>query len=189
MAKHIPATSSPLSEEDEAALLAACQSDPAAFTSLYHRYVAAVYRYVYFRVGNLAEAEDLVSQVFLAALESLPNYRHRGYFAAWLFGIARRKIADHYRHARAVPLDDLSGDATIDPDPLTQVIADEELRRLSALIARQPAADQELLRLRYAAGLSFDQMAAVLQRNPAAVKMSLYRLLDRLEKQLDLIEK
>jgi len=185
MAKQILATSTSLAEEDEAGILAACQADPAAFTSLYHHYVAAVYRYVYFRVGNQVEAEDLVSQVFLAALEGLPNYNHRGFFAAWLFGIARRKVVDHYRRARPEPLDGLAGAATVDPDPLSQLIADEELTHLSGVIARQPEADQELLRLRYAAGLSFDQMAALLRRSPAAVKMSLYRLLSRLEKQLE----
>jgi len=185
MAKQILATSTSLAEEDEADLLAACQADPAAFTSLYHHYVAAVYRYVYFRVGNQVEAEDLVSQVFLAALEGLPNYNHRGYFAAWLFGIARRKVADHYRKPRAEPLPGLAESAADEPDPLSQIIADEELRRLSALITRQTPADQELLRLRYAAGLSFEQIAAILRRSPAAVKMSLYRLLNRLGKQLE----
>lgn len=185
MAKQILANSTQPSQDEEAALLAECQADPAAFSSLYRQYVGAVYRYVYFRVGSRAEAEDLVSQIFLAALESLPNYRHRGYFAAWLFGIARRKIADHYRKPRAEPLPGLPESASADPDPLSQVIADEELRRLSALIARQPPADQELLRLRYAAGLSFEQIAAILRRSPAAVKMSLYRLLNRLGKQLE----
>jgi RNA polymerase sigma-70 factor (ECF subfamily) len=185
MAKTILANPSPQSADEEAALLAECQADPAAFSALYRQYLGAVYRYVYFRVGSRAEAEDLVSQIFLAALESLPNYRHRGYFAAWLFGIARRKIADHYRKPRAEPLPGLAESAAADPDPLSQVIADEELRRLAALIARQTPPDQELLRLRYAAGLSFDQIAALLKRSPAAVKMSLYRLLNRLEKQLN----
>jgi len=185
MAKTILASPSPQPADDEDALLAACKADPAAFSALYRQYVGAVYRYVYFRVGSRPEAEDLVSQIFLAALESLPNYRHRGYFAAWLFGIARRKIADHYRKPRVDPLHSLSESAAADPDPLSQVLADEELRRLSALIARQPPADQELLRLRYAAGLSFEQIAAILRRSPAAVKMSLYRLLNRLGKQLE----
>ena len=185
MEKQSLATSTQPLHDDEAAILAACQADPAAFSALYQQYLGAVYRYTYFRVGNRTEAEELVSQVFLAALEGLPKYHHRGYFAAWLFSIARRKIADHYRRARSEPLDGLAGAATVDPDPLSQLIADEELTHLSGVIARQPEADQELLRLRYAAGLSFDQMAALLRRSPAAVKMSLYRLLNRLGKQLE----
>lgn len=184
MAKPILAMTTPLAEDDEASILAACRSDPGEFSSLYRRYAGAMYRYVYFRVGNRVEAEDLVSQVFLAALEGLPAYRHRGYFAAWLFSIARRKIADHYRKPRAEPLHSLPEGANDCPDPLDQLIADEALSRLSEAIARLPEADQELLRLRYAAGLSFDQIADLLRRSPAAVKMSLYRLLDRLEKQL-----
>lgn len=184
MAKPTLATTTQPSQDEEAVLLAECQADPAAFTSLYRQYLGAVYRYVYFRVGSRVEAEDLVSQIFLAALEGLPDYRHRGYFAAWLFGIARRKIADHYRKPRVDPLHSLAESAAADPDPLTQVILGEELSALQALIARQLPADQELLRLRFAAGLSFEQIAAILRRSPAAVKMSLYRLLDRLAKQL-----
>lgn len=185
MDKPFLAGQSTLAAEDETAILEACRSDPAAFSTLYHRYLMAMYRYVYFRVGSRAETEDLVSQVFLAALEGMPQYRHRGYFAAWLFAIARRKIADFYRARQAQPLDSLAGDASAEDDPLSQVIADQELRSLLALVARQPEKDQELLRLRFAAGLSFDQIAALLKRSPAAVKMSLYRLLHRLEEQLE----
>lgn len=171
--------------EDEDALLAACRSNPTAFARLYRRYLNRVYRYLYWRVGEKDIAEDLTSQVFLAALESLPRYRHQGNFAAWLFAIARRKAADHFRFQRwQVSLEALQDTLPGEGDPLPQVIAEEELERLGQAIASLGAAEQELLRLRFAAELSFDEIATLLKRRPAAVKMQLYRLLNRLAKHI-----
>jgi RNA polymerase sigma factor (sigma-70 family) len=67
-----------------------------------------------------------------------------------------------------------------EPDPLTQVIQSDVLRQLGDLIAQLHKRDQELLRLRYAAGLTFAQIAAAVGRNQGAVKMAMQRLLARL---------
>src|SRR5512146_1797199 len=105
--------------------------DPAAVSALYRRYLERVYRYLYARVGNRAEAEDLTSQVFLAVIEGLPRYRERGCFAAWLFGIARRKASDYFRQKRPqAPLDDTFLQAPSSTEPLLQAIQVEERQRL-----------------------------------------------------------
>ncbi len=85
------AASNPPSSENEDSLISDAQRDPVAFTVLYDRYYRPVYRYLYSRVYSTAEAEDLTSQTFLSALEALPRYRHRGFFSAWLFTIAREQ--------------------------------------------------------------------------------------------------
>jgi RNA polymerase sigma-70 factor (ECF subfamily) len=175
-----------LTEGEEADLVSAAQQDPAAFAGLYRRYVTPVYRYLYSRAGSPADAEDLTEQVFLEALESLGRYRQTGPFAAWLFTIARRRAIDALRRRRPeAPLGEQVPDPQAPPDPLAQVIRGEESRRLQALLAGLDEADQELLRLRFAAGLGFGEMARVLRRSEAAVKMKLYRLLRRLESQLE----
>jgi RNA polymerase sigma-70 factor (ECF subfamily) len=123
------------SEDDLLAELNDNPCNPAAFGELYRKYMAPVYRYVYLRVGGRAtDAEDLTSQVFLDALEGLPRYQHQGHFAAWLFTIARRKAADHYRHTgEELLLDDDSGPAYPDSDLLTQLIHQEELQDLARI--------------------------------------------------------
>ena len=79
---------------EESALVAGAKQDPQAFAQLYDLYVQRVYRYLLSKVGNEQEAEDLTAQTFLSALQGLERYTHRGNFAAWLFSIARRKVAD-----------------------------------------------------------------------------------------------
>lgn len=164
--------------EEDAALVEAARRDPAAFAALYRRYVTPVYRYLYSRVGNRADAEDLTAQVFTEALVGLHRYREQGSFAAWLFTIARRKAADYHRRQRPqVPLDTAQDCPNLEPDPLARLVQEESVRRLAMLVAQLDEEKQELLRLRFAAGLTYAEMGAVLGRSEAAVKMAVYRLL------------
>ena len=175
-----------LSQDEETALVKAALQDPAAFAGLYRRYVRPVYRYFYSRSGAAADAEDLTAQVFLEAFEGLRRYRPNGPFAAWLFTIARRRAIDALRRWRQVSaLDEQVQVSDASADPLDQAIRDEESDQLKQMLAGLKDADQELLRLRFAAGLGFGEMARVLKRSEAAVKMNLYRLLRRLESEME----
>ena len=99
--------------EDQLVLNA--KQDLRNFDALYLRYAQPVYRYLYSRIGSGAEAEDATAQTFLSALEGFGRYRHEGYFGAWLFGIARRKAADHFRvNSKHVALPDTLPDGEAD---------------------------------------------------------------------------
>jgi RNA polymerase sigma-70 factor, ECF subfamily len=171
-------------DADEAALVKAARSDPAAFSALYRRYVTPVYRYLYKWVGNAGEAEDLTSLVFTAMVEGLGHYHEQGNFAAWLFTIARRKaIAAYRRQHPDVSLDraeELSGPGE---DPLEQVVQGERQTRMAALFAGLNEEQRELLRLRFSAGLGYAEIGAVLGRGEAAVKMAIYRLVHQMHEQ------
>src|SRR5919109_1034776 len=94
---------------DEARLVdQATAGDPEAFAKLYDAYVERVSRYVYFRVTDDCDMEDLVSQVFLKAWENLDRYkRGSSPFIAWLYTIARNLVIDHYRTKKDVlPLEE-----------------------------------------------------------------------------------
>ena len=160
--------------------------DRAAVSILYRRYLPRVYRYLYARVGSCSEAEDLTSQVFLAVIEGLPRYRERGHFAAWLFSIARRKAADYYRQRKPqVALDEAFNLDSTSGEPLAQAIRADEQERLGKLVTGLSEEERELLHLRFAAGLSFSEIAATTGRRESAVKMSLYRLLERIQQQME----
>ncbi len=182
----IPMTKTkPCPIDDVSRLIENARQNPLAFARLYDRFSKPVYRYLYSCVSNQADAEDLTAQTFLTALEKLPRYRERGYFKAWLFTIARNKALDHFRKKRNEVLVDGVEIRAGQNDLLADVIQSEQIQQLSALISSLDQKEQELLRLRYVADLSFAEMASVLGKRQDAVKKSLYRLQARLQNQLE----
>jgi RNA polymerase sigma-70 factor (ECF subfamily) len=178
-ASHSKAQMTLIEAEDD--LVEAARSNPAAFGELYRRYVVRVYRYLFSHVGLAEAAEDLTSQVFCAAWEGMAHYQERGSFTAWLFRIARNKANDHFRRQRPdLPLDETVLLLGEEFDPLASLEKSEALHRLAELVTRLAPGQLELLRLRFAADLSFGQIASLLGRNEGSVKMSFYRLLEHL---------
>jgi RNA polymerase sigma-70 factor (ECF subfamily) len=171
--------------DDDAKLVAAAQENPAEFKLLYQKWLKPVYRYFYFRVSNVKDAEDLTSQVFLRAYQDLPRYHNRGCFSAWLFSIARARAVDYYRKGnKEIPLDNIT-DAAGSLDLLTQAVHSAEIEQVTRLIATLSKEEQELIRLRFMAELSYREIGAVLNRKEDAVRKSLSRLLDRMQSQLE----
>ena len=170
---------------DERNLIAKAKHDPQAFGEIYHRHVQAIYKYFYNRTGNQHEAEDLTAQTFMAALEALPRYREDGYFLTWLFSIARRKAADHFRMNARHTTQDLPDDIPVDSDFLNDVIRTERLQNIAAIFNALPEKDKELIRLRYVVELSFAEIGRILHRSEGAVKKAVYRIIERMRKQLE----
>jgi RNA polymerase sigma factor (sigma-70 family) len=165
----------------DTSLVLDAQENSASFQALYGHWVVPVYQYFYHLTGEVAGAEDLTSQLFLAVYQALPRYQHRGHFAAWLFTIARNLFKENYRKKkREVPLEmALQVQSPSDP-PADYALADE-IRTLTKLVRSLPDKDQELIRLRYVAELNFSDMAIILDKHEDAVKKSLYRLQVRLQ--------
>ncbi len=184
-----PMTISPpieLSLDEQAQLIDASKRDTKAFARLYRAYVRQIYRYVLSRIGNSEDAEDLTSQIFIEALEALPRYDHHGYFLAWLFSIARHRLLNfQQRRLPEVDIDLAECHASPMLDPLTQVIQGEENRNLLQFIQALKEEEQDLLRLRFVAELGYAEIGALLRRKEDAVKKQVYRLLARLESQLE----
>lgn len=173
-------------EEDHITnLVATAQRDPKAFGQLYLLFVQPVFRYLYICTGSVPDAEDLTAQTFLAALERFPSYRHTGYFASWLFSMAHNKAIDYFRRKRKdTPIEDVES-IPAETNVLGQVIQTERVLGLSILIHTLAEKDQELIRLRYVADLSFAEIGHVLGQKEDTVKKTLYRLLARLKVQLE----
>jgi RNA polymerase sigma-70 factor, ECF subfamily len=174
-----------MAKDQLSALIADAQENPAAFARLYDQYVQPVYRYLYSRIGDVHAAEDVTSQTFMAAYESLPKYRERGQFSAWLFRIARSKMNDHFRRNRYEVGLEVAGEILEREDSLGALIRAEELSKVRFLINKLNAEEQDLIRLRYVAELSFVEIAELLGKREDAVKKSVYRLLERLKGQME----
>lgn len=174
-----------MTQDDIPAMVAAAKQDPAAFGKLYERYVQPIYRYIFSRVGSAREAEDITSLTFMSAYESLARYRERGLFSAWLFRIARSKMNDHFRrHNPEVELE-AAGQILEREDALGALIRAEELSQIRSIIYCLEEEEQDLIRLRYVADLSFAEIADLLGKREDAVKKSVYRLLARLKSQME----
>ena len=171
--------------EDLSVLITKARENPAAFGRLYDLYVQPVFRYLFQRVGSQQDAEDLTSQTFIAAYESLTHYRGQKHFAAWLFSIARHKLMDYYRHKSSQPQMKELEEVPKEEDTLGKIILDEDLSQLRSLIQHLSNDEQDLIYLRYLAGLSYIEIAELLDKNMEAVKKSVYRLLARLKSQME----
>jgi RNA polymerase sigma-70 factor (ECF subfamily) len=157
----------------------------AAFERHYRRWVTPVYRYFRYRVNNNKEAEDLTSQVFLKVYEQLPNYTEKGQFPAWLFTIVRHQIADHFRSdPPVVPLEDIDLEDD-QPNVLEQATRSDELNHLNQLIHSLPESEQELIRLRFVAQLTYKDIATIQGSTRDAIRKQVSRLLDRLQDQME----
>ncbi len=163
------------------------QTTTADFTELYRRNATNVFYYLYSRVRNVADAEDLASQTFLTALENLPKLRDPLKFTPWVFTIARNKAFDFFRKAQRRPTVDFDEEldqtqATI--GELSQANQDR-LRDLERLISRLNPLEQEYLRLRIVADLPFAEIASILSEPETRIKKKYYRLLERLQAQVE----
>jgi RNA polymerase sigma-70 factor (ECF subfamily) len=170
---------------DEIRIIKAARQDPKVFGELYKLYVEQVFRYLFSRIGNVHEAEDVTAQTFLEAFESFDKFRQDGHFASWLFGIARNKAMDHFRRRDRSSHVDEFNELPVEDYALVRMIKTEQEEALSKLIQTLPEEDRELLRLRFLADMSYPEIARFLHRNEDAVKKTTYRLLARLHSQLE----
>jgi RNA polymerase sigma-70 factor (ECF subfamily) len=162
----------------------AAAGDHAAWEHIYRAVYARLRAYAARHVGN-DTADDVVSETMLRAVAGIDRFRWTpAGIEPWLFGIARRVVADHHRRtgrrrrwSRAVasPAPALPADAA--------ELADEHAA-VRAAFNRLPARDRELLELRVVAGLTPEQTAAVLGKRPGAVRVAQSRALARLRQRL-----
>jgi len=162
--------------------------DTEAFGMLYDHYNGTVYRFLYYRVGSHALAEDLTSETFFRALRSMSGFKWQGRdFGAWLVTIARNLVADHYKAGRTrleMATDDLSDHDTTTPGPEDDVLASLTNEALLGGLRQLAAEQQECLVLRFLQGMTIAETAQVLDRSEGAVKQLQLRAVRNLAKLL-----
>ena len=176
----------PATIEDDRALVQAARADLRAFNGLYERHVTRVYRYLVVRVGNVADAEDLTSQTFLVAMENLDKYRGERPFLAWLFGIARHKVADKYRRQKPEAALEAANDlADADEAPDTIVSQKLQIEAVAQKLQTLSPDRAEVISLRLFGGLDIPEIARLMQKQEPAVRMLLHRGLQDLQARLN----
>ena len=161
-----------------------------ALVQLYEENYSKVARYVFVRIGNQAEAEDLASETFVKALKSLDSYQERGLpMEAWVFRIAHNLVVDHLRKVskrQMVALDEVpirdSRDST-DPEELAEI--DIETGRLLKALEHLSPAQREVISLRFFSGLDSTECSKVLGKKPGAIREMQSAAIKTLRKVMD----
>jgi RNA polymerase sigma-70 factor (ECF subfamily) len=154
---------------------------------LYQEHAATVLAYLHARLPTMADAEDTLAEVYLAALRACDAAEPLS--VGWLMTVARNRVADYYRRrarsARNGVQLELTDDAPMgeDADPEWLALRAEERRELLTLIRRLPEEQQDALALRFAAGMRCPEIARITGRNEDAVRKLLSRAVARLRRE------
>ncbi|MEW1873619.1 ECF subfamily RNA polymerase sigma factor, BldN family [Streptomyces caelestis] len=178
-----PAARRPAADSDSARMMdlveRAQAGEAEAFGRLYDQYSDTVYRYIYYRVGGKATAEDLTSETFLRALRRIGTFTWQGRdFGAWLVTIARNLVADHFKSSRfrlEVTTGEMLDANEVERSPEDSVLESLSNAALLDAVRRLNPQQQECVTLRFLQGLSVAETARVMGKNEGAIKTLQYR--------------
>ncbi|MEK7612172.1 MAG: RNA polymerase sigma factor [Patescibacteria group bacterium] len=170
--------------------------DNAAFSLLYDRHAQDIFRYAYFRVRNVEEAEDIMQTVFMKAFEALPRFQDQGKSPlAFLFTIARNTVINQWRKKKEVPVHDLF---EVQPqlagvvDNVVSAAITKEMMQSALATAEMLTPDQrEVIMLKFMHELDNKEIAVVLEKSEEAVRQlqsrGLRTMRDHMKKDYDIL--
>jgi len=161
--------------------------DPQALAKLCELYFKDVYSYIYYRVSNVKDAEDLTDDVFLKMVEGIRSCRAREEksFLAWLFRIASNSVIDHRRRQAVrnhLPLNDKHLPPCVGPGVPVEAKLNQE--RLQRALLQLTDEQQQVIILRFIEGLSNAEIAHILGKSEGAIKSLQHRGLVSLRRML-----
>lgn len=157
------------------------RGDLDAFDPLYRHFVTPIYSYLLRRAMDKALAEDLTSHTFLKAIERIHQYAPaKGPFAAWLYGIARNTLTDHFRSLR--PHSDIEDawDLSSEDDVQLDVHDRLQYRKIRSALDTLDPAKREIVLLRLWDGLSYQEISAITGKTETNCKVIFHRTLQDL---------
>jgi RNA polymerase sigma-70 factor (ECF subfamily) len=170
--------------EEEADLAVRASHDPDVFARLYDRYFPRVYKYILYRVHDPQTADDLISKVFEKMLHGIKQFNpKRAVFGAWLFGIARHVVGDHYRFARQtnwLPLESVHQTGGGKRDAEEVVVRQEQGQLLLQGLYRLTDRERDVIGLKFAGEFNNRQIARLTGLRENHIGVILYRAIHRL---------
>ena len=173
---------------DEETLVERAKTDKEAFGQLYETFYTRIFNYVYYRTGNVEDAEDLTARIFERAMKHIGRYQNQGVpFSAWLYRIAHNLVANWHRdnsRRKIISIDDVSQWRVSDDSPefVTELMQDTDV--LLTAIRRLPADRQELLILKFVERLPNAEIGDIMGRSEGAIKSLYHRTLLALREDL-----
>lgn len=167
------------SSRSDAQIAHAAMAEKEEFRELYHRYAEHIYRFVRYRVNSDHDAQDLVSTIFLKALERIHQYRDDYAFSTWLYTIARNTIIDFWRSRKTtIDLEKIEDLASRDGN-----ISDEldVFLYIETMMEQLSESERILIILRFEDDLSFTDIARITGRAPGSLRTAFHRLRKKLQ--------
>ena len=172
--------------QEELLIIEAAKLNPNQFAPLYDKYYKQIFNYLYQRMDDKETAFDLTSQVFLKALTNLSNYQFKGVpFASWLYRIAYNELMQLFRYnkdKRAINADvsDLRYICEENEEPFFE----EYIPAIKKLIQELKEEELQLVELRFFEKRAFKEIAEIMNITEVNAKVRMYRIIEKLKKQL-----
>ena len=145
----------------------------AGFEELINRYSSRLYHYLYPKMQNPQDVEDIVQETFLKAYKNILRFDNQYKFSTWIYTIATRSAISHLRKSRPTdsPVDHLESDA----DPQSKWLQEEERSRLWYWAKKLPKLQYQALWLRYIEEMSVKEMGRVMKKSQIYIRVLLHR--------------
>lgn len=175
--------------EEKYLIKKAKEGDSEAFGKLYDIHLTPIYRFVFLRVSNKTDAEDITQQIFLKAWKNIEGFEYKqgAKFSSWLYRITRNTIIDHYRTSKEhIDIESISEHRFIEYKDKDDFI-DEEMKMTSIMkaISKLNESDQELVIMKYIEDLPNGEIASLTDKSEGAVRVACHRALKRLKKEIE----
>jgi len=163
--------------------------DPESFGLLYDLYVEKIYRFIYFKVGNKQEAEDITSEVFLKVWDHINQDKELKSFSGLLYRIARNAVIDLYRSRAREPyilnIEDAYGVADKKNNWFEQIDLKADVRLIAETLEKLKQEYKEVVTLRYIEELEIAEIAEIMDKKKVAVRVTLHRAIKKLKELLN----
>jgi RNA polymerase sigma factor (sigma-70 family) len=164
------------------------KADEQWFADVYDSYAERIYSFIYYKTYHRETAEDLTSHTFLKAFENINRFDPgRGTMSAWLYQIARNLVIDHYRTTRRTvsvhDIWDLASDENVEIDVENKV----RMERIHAVLKDLPVEQREIIIMRVWQELPYKEIALIMGKSEASLKMMYCRTIARLKDHVALV--
>jgi len=176
--------------EDERKLISkAREGEEEAFGQLYDKYMPAIYRFVFLKVGgHKAQAEDICHEVFLSAWQNIGSFKFQGHpFSSWLYRIAGNAVIDYYRTRKVnVDIESIPEEPAVEMASLAEKMDDRlDLENIRECLKRLEPNYQDVLIMKFVEELSNKEIAVALEKSEGAVRVIQHRAIKQLKKYVE----
>lgn len=156
------------------------------FGFLYEKYYRNIYIFIFKKIQNEELTDDICSRTFMKAMLNITKYEDRGFpFSSWLYRIASNEVNLFFREQKkGFTVEITEKDLFQLMDEVEEDRSEENQKRLLIAIEKLPLEQSELIEMRFFEQISFREIGNILQTSEASAKMRVYRILEKLKKEL-----